>query len=841
MVRTQRTFGEDLNGEQRRNGTRKKAGRRLNVATWNVRTLVEDQGDPKIARKRPSTILSDTVVYRKFEFLTAELKRFNVAVAAIQETKWFGSDVWSSSGFTMLHSGRDLPRAEDESARRNEGVGLVLNMEMTNAWKNAGREWTAVSSRIVVARFKLADSGDHFASGRWTRRSDLFLTIVSVYAPTSKASMPTKNQFYSDLQRTLDGIPASDLQIVLGDFNARVGSRDTVCDDLWSGVRGGFGHGQCNSAGERLLMWCAINQFSVMNTWFRKPPHRRGTWMHPATKQHHMIDMVLMRQSQRWHCQDVTVMRGANCFTDHYMVRAKLRVDVRRPRGHRASGQRPPAVEMLREPSVCEQFKQQLATSLHQRPSQQSAEDEWAVLRDCVREVSDKVLGERKRIQPDWFVESNATLQPVIDAKNKANDEMLQKGTRSARRKFRETQRSVARAVCRAREDWIERVSAEAEKCETAGGAQWRCIRRLQSLHLGRQPARVTSVVDEQGNTLTTSADIQNRWFRHFGNVLNVESQFDAGIVESLPDAPLRPELDNPPSESEMLAAMRMMKAGKAGGESGILPEMIICGGKELHTRLLELLRLVWAESAVVSDWRDAVIVPIPKKGNLKLCDNWRGISLLDVVGKLFARILQDRLQGLAEDILPESQSGFRRGRGCADMVFVARQLMEKSIEHNTPLYVLFVDLRKAYDSIPRLALWILLRKLGVPPTMLDLVRSLHESMRVRVRAEGGVTEAINVNNGLRQGCTLAPVLFNIYFSAVVGYWRSMCPDVGVDVRYKMGRKLVGDRTVKSRLQRTTITESQFADDAAMLFTPLRGSRSAVALRPLSPALLNGA
>ena len=171
-----------------------------------------------------------------------------------------------------------------------------------------------------------------------------------------------------------------------------------------------------------------------------------------------MIDMGLMRQSQRWHCQDVTVMRGANCFTGHYMVRANLCVDVHQPRGHRASGQSPPAVEMLREPSVCEQFKQQLATSLHQRPSQQSAEDEWAVLRDCVREVSGKVLGKRKRIQPDWFVESNATLQTMIDTKNKANDEMLQKRNRSACRKFRKTQCSVAKEVCRAREDWIERV-----------------------------------------------------------------------------------------------------------------------------------------------------------------------------------------------------------------------------------------------------------------------------------------------------------------------------------------------------------------------------------------------
>ena len=84
-------------------------------------------------------------------------------------------------------------------------------------------------------------------------------------------------------------------------------------------------------------------------------------------------------------------------------------------------------------------------------------------------------------------------------------------------------------------------------------------------------------------------------------------------------------------------------------------------------------------------------------------CDNWRGISLLDVVGKVFARIIQNRLQAIAEDILPESQCGFRRGRGCTDMVFVARQLVR---EHNDTLYILFVDLKKAYDSVPRPALW---------------------------------------------------------------------------------------------------------------------------------------
>ena len=101
----------------------------------------------------------------------------------------------------------------------------------------------------------------------------------------------------------------------------------------------------------------------------------------------------------------------------------------------------------------------------------------------------------------------------------------------------------------------------------------------------------------------------------------------------------------------------------------------------------------------------DAIIVPIPKKGNLHCCDNWRGIALLDVVGKVVARIVQNRVQVLAERELPESQCGFRRGRSCTDMIFMVRQLAGKAIEHQTKQYFVFVDLCKAYDSVPREAL----------------------------------------------------------------------------------------------------------------------------------------
>lgn len=163
-----------------------------------------------------------------------------------------------------------------------------------------------------------------------------------------------------------------------------------------------------------------------------------------------------------------------------------------------------------------------------------------------------------------------------------------------------------------------------------------------------------------------------------------------------------------------------------------ITPEMILDGPSELREQLLKLFQKIWSEAAVVDDWKNAEIIPIPKKGALKVCDNWRGISLLDVVGKVFARIVQSRLQRTAEGLLPDSQCGFRPGRGCADMIFVARQLVEKTLEHNDSLFILFVDLRKAYDSVPRSALWEVLRKYGIPPTMLNIIKSSTTECRPR-------------------------------------------------------------------------------------------------------------
>ena len=116
---------------------------------------------------------------------------------------------------------------------------------------------------------------------------------------------------------------------MLGDINARVGVLDTG-NNLWQGVIGKHGLSEHNFVGEEFLEFCALNQFSIMNTWFQKKKIYQGTWMHTATKMCHMIDFVVMRAEQRVVCRDVHVMRGANCWTDRKLVRAKLKVTVPR-------------------------------------------------------------------------------------------------------------------------------------------------------------------------------------------------------------------------------------------------------------------------------------------------------------------------------------------------------------------------------------------------------------------------------------------------------------------------------------------------------------------------------
>ena len=178
----------------------------------------------------------------------------------------------------------------------------------------------------------------------------------------------------------------------------------------------------------------------------------------------------------------------------------------------------------------------------------------------------------------------------------------------------------------------------------------------------------------------------------------------------------------------------------------------------------------MWRKEAIPQDFKDASIIHIYKrKGNPQVCDNHKGISLLSIAGKIRAKILLQRLNAHLDKagLIPESQCGFRKDRGTIDMIFTAGRLQEKRQEQNIDLYMIFVDLTKAFDTVSRNGLWEIMAKFSCPPRYIAMVWQFHDGMQARVQNDGEYSEPFPVTNGIKQGCVMAPTLFSMMSSAM--------------------------------------------------------------------------
>ena len=122
----------------------------------------------------------------------------------------------------------------------------------------------------------------------------------------------------------------------------------------------------------------------------------------------------------------------------------------------------------------------------------------------------------------------------------------------------------------------------------------------------------------------------------------------------------------------------------------------------------------------------------LPKKGDLSLPGNYREIMLLEIANKIVAKIVHQRLTPISESLDHETQCGFRPGRGCNDDIFTVKMALKKRREHNQRTWVLFLDLVKAFDRVPRELLWMVLDRFGVPPKLLSIIKSLHQTINVK-------------------------------------------------------------------------------------------------------------
>ncbi|VDM06138.1 unnamed protein product [Schistocephalus solidus] len=193
----------------------------------------------------------------------------------------------------------------------------------------------------------------------------------------------------------------------------------------------------------------------------------------------------------------------------------------------------------------------------------------------------------------------------------------------------------------------------------------------------------------EKTTLLTEKLQILKRWAEHFRSVLNCSSAISDAVIDRLRQVDANNDLHLPPALPITIWAVQQISSGNSPRSDAIPPE-------------------VHKHGQVPQEFKDATIVYLYKrKGNRQLCDNHRFISMLNIAGKIFVRIILNRLNGhLEQGLLPERPYGFRRHHGTTDMIFDARQLQEKCQEMRTHLYTTFVDLTKAFDTVNRDGLW---------------------------------------------------------------------------------------------------------------------------------------
>nr|VZI27307.1 unnamed protein product [Spirometra erinaceieuropaei] len=295
---------------------------------------------------------------RRTALVARELARYKVDIAALSETRFSeqGQLEEVGAGYTFFWSGR--PRAE----RRNASVAFAIRND-------------------IVGRLPCLPQGinDRLMSLRLPLWGGKFAIIISAYAPTMTNPDAVRDEFYEDLHAFLATVSKVDKLIVLGDFNARVGTDHTA----WRGVLGPHGLRGSNDNGLLLLRTCAEHRLILTNTFFCLPERAKATWRYPRSRQWHLLDYVLVRRRDQ---RDVLVTKAIAGADGNNLA------------------QRLDNLPIAADAAAAENA---------------SVENRWCQLRDTVQSTALAVLGRAPRQHQDWFDDNDTAIRNMLVEKNR--------------------------------------------------------------------------------------------------------------------------------------------------------------------------------------------------------------------------------------------------------------------------------------------------------------------------------------------------------------------------------------------------------------------------------------
>lgn len=667
--------------------TKTKTSLRLNIATYNTRTLLTEE---------------------KFAEMENEIAQINWDIIGVSEVRQRGESLRTlKTGHLYYNKGNETQSVG--------GVGFFVHKKHT---KNIICT-SSISSRVAYLILKLND--------RYK------LKIIQVYAPTTDHPDDEVELFYEEISMAFNESPTH-FNILCGDFNAKMGTK--VAEE--ETALGNFGTPGRNERGETLLTYLLQNNLYQMNSFFFKKQHRRWTWQSPDGKTRNEIDFIITDKKRI--IKDVTILNKFSTGSDHRMVRATIEIHLNKER-HRMINKK--STPTWSTPNNVKEYEKEIDKQLEENIKDEENPDSLNL------KITEAITKSQQKHCPKNSKEERLSTQ----TKQLMKERREMKGNKNtSNHELREINKNISKSI---RQDIRKFKMGKIEKT-IENNRSMRVLRR--KLNNGKQ--EINRLKNNKGDISSNREEllrIVEDFYTELYKSRNEKRDQGKAIKKKIQNQGSEEVPDI--TEDEINQAIAKMKMHRAPGEDGIVLEAIKNGGQLLKRQIQKLFNLCLHGETVPIKWNNAIMILLHKKGDKTDLENYRPISLLNHLYKLFTRIITTRLEKKLDFYQTREQAGFRSCFGTNDHLQTIKLLIEKTVEYNRPLVLAFVDFHKAFDSIELESIIEALNESRIDSRYTKLIYNIYKNATTTVQLHE-TSKPINMERGVRQGDTLSPKLF---------------------------------------------------------------------------------